>query len=211
MINKPVDASRRKFIVGAGGLLVPVLWPRIARPWGVVEITGAPAGGGGTLTYFGFTDTPVFINTSNGYTLRNENKVWTCPGTGSVPVVSLQGYCSISTGNPNVRLAIYTTGNAFVMQGSVEVVVPASEAWTGHTSFVDQAGSPIASPTLTGGTNYILCMSFDGDINYYGTTTHGADDCSYHMTEYTAGFPATLGGSSGGTTNWYAIRCGVTV
>jgi hypothetical protein len=203
--------TRREFVKHAG-VWVPAAAALIALP----ERARA------AVTYFGHNVDEATSWYFAGYSVWNHRAggnsiVWTCPGTGSQPVSSLGALVKVASA-ANLRIAIYTQGDdfgdpgtaAFLMQGSAEIAVSeTSLTWKTHTSFVDVNGDPITSPTLTGGTNYLMMATSDGgsmEIGYGATTGYtqfktGAD--------YTAGFPATDPSYSGAVQYEWCIRCGV--
>lgn len=176
------------------------------------------------VTYFGNTGTP---DTACNFNYEGSRRclfnnpavsVWTCPGTGAQSVKSLEARVYMETGTANARLSIYLAADSsFVMQGSAELLIDngvGTSEWADspcvHTTFVDQGGSPIANPQLTGGTAYILVGSGDDSgsaLKMMASSTPVSGGCLIDA-DYTGGFPATLGAGSA----WDytpAIRCGV--
>ena len=160
------------------------------------------------ITYFGnntdgTTSTSI---TDRIYWNNAELSGFTCPGSGSQSVLELGVRCSAS-GAANIRLAIYSTAGNLLMQGNAEMAAPDTAGWISHTSFVDYAGDPIISPTLTGGTNYILALTTDDEIAVRrdaGVT----GDWHWYSGDETGGFAATLH-SANDTSGLYCVRCGV--
>jgi hypothetical protein len=162
-----------------------------------------------SLTYFGFNSDENVDSAPGNLTLRNNTLVWTCPGSGAQNVGELSIRCRVNSGSGSIRLAIFNTDTSFVMQGSAAVsVTGTSLSWIGHTAFVNQVGSPIATPQLTGGTNYILAASIDNIVNHAYQSGHTNGDCIYLAEQYQTGFPVNIPGGTG-SVNWYCIRCGV--
>jgi lysophospholipase L1-like esterase len=172
----------------------------------------------GVVDYFGFTDTgslTVDQHFVTGYRVR-AGAGWagttaiTCPGSGARTVVSLQMWIRRSGGVGSVvtRLALYTTDSnpVLVLQGDASVeVTNSSYDWIGHTLFAP------SSPTLTGGTPYILAFSVTNsgatEIQYQKSTL--GSGVTYLAGDATSGFPDLFG--SGGTTisDRFAFRIGV--
>lgn len=154
-------------------------------------------------TYFG--------NNSNGddynvFGLNYYNAAgYACPDTGPQDVLALDGNAQDAGTSGNMRCAIFTAAGAFVMQWDAEYR-PSGAGWLSKSAFVDQGGSPIATPQLTGGDTYLLCLTGDGgDFN---TRYHAvASGLGKHSgAEYTGGFPANLPASSDATRS-PCIRC----
>jgi hypothetical protein len=161
------------------------------------------------VTYFG---NEVFdgASTLSSYAEFNNDatNAYICPGAGAQDVNSLEMYYKQGTGN--IRCAIYTTSRVLVMQGSAQVAVAGGvDAWVGHTAFVDAAGTPIASPQLTGGTHYLLVTTADGADVASGCTAVASGNSKYISAEYTGGFPDPIAAGSNDT-NLFSVRCGVT-
>jgi len=76
---------------------------------------------------------------------------WTCPGSGSMNLKSLQVYCrSQVAGDPRpMRVGIYTTGGAKIYGSGIHYTTD-SYQWIGPTS--------VPNIQLTGGANYILAI-----------------------------------------------------
>jgi hypothetical protein len=100
---------------------------------------------------------------------------WTCPGSGSMNLKSLQVYCkSQAAGDPRpMRVGIYTTGGAKIY-GSGTYYTTDSYQWVGPTS--------VPNIQLTGGTNYILAMLLceSGNGVYVKYASQSAAFKTYH-------------------------------
>lgn len=157
------------------------------------------------VTYFGheqLTGDNTTMDVYSKYFLAG----YTCPGSGTQNVVSLElGVAGVSAA-ANARMAIYTVAGAFVTQWETELQPGNSTHWEAVTSFVNQAGAP-HSPTLTGGASYLLVVSCDsaGKISVYYTAT---SECARNGSEYTGGYPATINNVDVSSVE-FAMRCGV--
>lgn len=156
---------------------------------------------------------PSWISNDDGVT-------WTSPGTtgDTYAVNSLGAYMKLSLAGQTVhmRCAIYLAADrSFVMQGASEITIPSdSYTWLEHTTFTEQDGDPIASPTLVGGTNYLLSCGADvywGVMGLIASPT-ATDAHTRGAADYTGGFPAALpdGTPSGAGTVPPTIACQVT-
>lgn len=166
--------------------------------------------------YFGYNNTTGLFTVQSGAALWLRNSVYswtdasfTCPGTGSRSLTELALYCKSNGGTPgHILVAIYDTSLNLIAEGSTELTVSSTTAgWVTHSAFVDPAGSP-STPSLTGGTDYVLVFTTDStDITlYYTNGTSG--DTRYALTDYTAGFPDTIATGTSFTRR-YPIRAGV--
>lgn len=154
-------------------------------------------------------ETPASLSSGWGsYLLRNDpaDYPFTCPGSGTYNVVSLQAYSLGASGN--CRMAVYSSaGTTKVGEHNAEYAM--SSASVGWFPAGTPALSP-ATPQLVGGTSYILVWTCDSNTpEPYGWTdwgaTYGASQSGY---DYTGGFPASLPSMSA-----YdyipTLRCGV--
>jgi len=167
------------------------------------------------ITYFGINVNGGGANTATRGGLTDGTIPVICPGNGAQNVHELAGFFkSGAVGTmSNVRLAIYTTAKAFVMQGAAVLNTSSlSYVWLTHTSFVDVGGNPILNPQLTGGTAYLLCVTTSTDnqtanMAYEGVFPYGM----YQSGDYTVtGFPATLNLTNPALLKDFDMRCGVT-
>lgn len=115
--------------------------------------------------YFGNNSEGTSDNASNaGYYLANNDAAhaFTCPGSGTYNVLGLDA----KVRSTHFRLAIYMDSLAFVAQGdaAISMADPGAAGWYGHTAFHNVAESDI-SPTLTGGSDYVMVILFYGDAN----------------------------------------------
>jgi hypothetical protein len=154
------------------------------------------------ITYFG-DETTTVANWDTGDSGIAFGLLRACPLSGTPTVKELGAYLKNSVGN--VRLALFNSSKAFVCQGNAEIAVGV-EGWHTHTSFTNQAGSPI-TPTIIAGDNYYIVASFDSSL----TNVHYASGGSTYYqlsSDYTGGYPATLtfDHESGNT---FTLRCGV--
>ena len=196
--------TRREFVKRAG-LWVPVVGAlTLARPAGAV------------VSYFGQESIADGSDASiDGISVYNSvaatGVTLACPGSGSQDVASLGAYVRSWTGGGSLRCAIYTAAGALVMQGNAKIDVAeyGEYGWQEHTSFVDVNGDAIASPQLTGGTDYLLALSTGGSMYVY-SISQGATNGQIKAVNYTVdGFPAALGTGWSGFSTSYSIRCGV--
>jgi len=160
------------------------------------------------MVYLGFQiETPTLYDTSAGtHAVRNASTVWKITGAGTYTVKNLQAY--LNTGV--IRLAIYTSSGAFVMQGNATQTASGTAAWYGHTAFTNQAGQAITNPQLSGETNYILIVAFSAPSHNLYYTAGSAGNSCYISDDYLSGFPASISGvSCTSLNNVYALRCGV--
>lgn len=162
-------------------------------------------------TYFGNNTDGIDDAYLSGYTnFQNPTYIpYVCPGSGlqNVDELGIRAY-SINPGN--VRCAIYDTSKNFLMQGSVEIaVVSPSATWYTHTAFVDQAGTPITTPQLTGGVTYLLVSTADGSELSAQRDIVTAGYCKYLSNDYTGGYPTSLAAGTDSSSK-ICIRCGVT-
>ncbi len=153
-------------------------------------------------TYFGYTIGEEYWNTDAYYGVYRNYAVQ-CPGSGVQNVVSLEWDVKSAGGTPgHIRCAVYDTNDLLLFEGSAEITVSSTiRGWVGHIAF-----SP-ANPTLVGGTTYRLAATADSAdvVFYYGLGSFG--DSFYGLVDYTAAFPANIGGSAGSAI--LNIRCGV--
>ena len=165
------------------------------------------------ITYFGHNVNGTNPHDPSDYgTLFNDNSniVYTCPGAGAQDVKELGARVWVNS-TDDMRLAIYDTSLNFIMQGAavIDTEPPAGDEWLSHTSFVDQGGSPIVSPQLTGGTAYIIAITAEAGkgVNIWDdTVTSGW--MKRDNADYTGGFPATLTAFAD-RTRQFCVRCGV--
>ena len=160
------------------------------------------------VAYFGFTAgwddaQPCQYTFSND----NSNIVFTCPNSGTQDVKELGAYVYANQSG-HIRLALYDTSRNLICQGSAEmdVALITSHGWQTHTEFVDADGEPV-SPTITGGTNYIIALAGDTS-NAYIWCTGVTSGWMKRDDEYTGGYPASLPWF----TTWekkFGVRCGV--
>jgi hypothetical protein len=164
-----------------------------------------------SLSYFGYNENGTDTgNTALGYGYGSASPcVMTCPGSGKQAVKELGVRLEASSGTVTFRISIYTTGNAFVTQGSAAIVTSQYPAgWVSHTSFVDQAGSP-ATPELDGGTDYRIVYS--GTKTGTSSVMRANSGTLYYLNagDYSGGYPSSLP-TADGTLGWtYCLRCGV--
>lgn len=164
------------------------------------------------MEYFGLDDSSPDGQQCGygGYTVYNSGQVWTCPGSGDYDVNELGVYMAGLTSGNYVRMAIYTTAGDFVMQWAAAIEGDGTTKWITGTSFTDQAGDPIASPQLSGGTNYRLACSFSGN-GCWQLNNGSAGDMYYVGGDYSAsGFPSSLTGGGSSGSHEACFRCGVT-
>lgn len=151
--------------------------------------------------YFGNTDTTAATSFDEwgGYTIRwrsDATAYYTCPGSGSRTLQSMELYCKSNGGTPGtIRLALFDTSLNLVAEGSATVTVSSTTVgWVGHLTAADlrpvggSSGDPI---TLTGGTNYLpaySASSSDVRIAYEVVGT----SMTYLNNNYTGGFPTTI-------------------
>jgi hypothetical protein len=154
------------------------------------------------VTYFGNNDNGATANNMFAYTWWLAAG-YVCPGSVLQNLVTLDlNISAVASGN--VRCAIYTAAGVFVAQWDTEKD-PSGAGWLAVTSFVDRSGTPI-TPQLTGGDSYLLVSTGDGTVSYYyDTVASGLVKIDY--TDYTGGFPVSLGPSD--QTREPCIRCGV--
>jgi len=167
------------------------------------------------ITYFGNDVAGDGTSGLSGYIGWNDgtNTVFTCPGTGKQNVAELAWKVYVTSGNANVRCAIYNSdGSTLLMQGSAEINVTETDTngtWKTHTSFVDSAGNAIATPQLDGGSNYILAASGDGTTLRQRRTAVTSGYSKFAIGDYTSSnFPSSVPPPSSGT-NLAVCRCGV--
>jgi len=159
------------------------------------------------MDYFGnnVDGTASASNSAIQYWNNNANIQYTCPGTGQQSVKEL-GIRMLS-GAAIIRLAVYNTSGSLLMQGASTLSF-SSDGWHNHTSFVDGSLDAIASPELTGGTNYILSAGLStGGLQIYKTSVTSGH-AKYVTGDITAGFPASLASGSDAASEW-SLRCGV--
>lgn len=132
--------------------------------------------------------------------------MFTCPGTGAQTLVELG--MKTKDANGNVRVAIYTaaTPGVLIAQGSAEIAGVA-DTWITHTSFTNLAGNPV-TPSLTGGTVYILAITGDGTVNFIYTTVTNGYAFVKTTADYTGGFPENTP-TEGNSTALPLVRAGV--
>lgn len=205
----------KRFTFAICALLLVSINLQAAGGWGAI-LSGRTTASAVT-EYFGYTTTASLTSSDDwgGYTIRNNNALnpFTCPGSGTRVVQSLEIWCRSVGGVPGVLLiAIYDTSLNLVGQGTAAVTVSSTTAgWVGHTTTLllkPAGGIAGQAVNLTGGTNYILaysCSSGDTKIPYNpnGNTMY------FQNTNNTAGFPNPLGGSETIFGEQFGARIGV--
>jgi hypothetical protein len=162
------------------------------------------------MDYFGYNVDETTFSVLSGYTGRNNNLVWTCSGSGPQRVLELGARVKVTSGSSTVRHSIYDAAGNLVMQGSAAITVTGTSLiWVTHTAFVDVSGNPIANPTLTGGTNYIMCTTGSAGTAQAAYGAGAAGNEVWKAANYTAGYPATLGTGWNSIAQKICIRCGV--
>lgn len=163
------------------------------------------------ITYFGRNVDDVDESTISGFVNYNVPAQidYVCPDTGSQIIKEMGFRCHDNGGGGNIRIAIYDTSLNLLFEGSAEIAVSggATPAWYTHTSFLDAAGDPAASPAITGGTSYILAVTADGDIHGHKAAGSSGDH-KYIATDYTGGFPDPIAAGTNSAT-LEDVRCGV--
>lgn len=189
-------------------ILIPHNWTLrdnrgFISPGVIGGIAGARRRTAATTEYWGVTDPSAFTSFDywNGYTLHNVDGVWTytCPGTGTRAVQSIELWCKSSGGTPGaVRLAVYDTGLNLIGEGnSTSSVSSTTVGWFGHVNTADlkpAGGSGGQAVNLTGGTNYVFAYSTtSSDVRIAYVASAGA---KYVAADYSTGYPSTLGAGS---------------
>ena len=163
--------------------------------------------GGGTgaaVTYYGYVGAGGTDDVLSGYEVHNAARVVTVVTGGAV--VELSGYFKTTGAAGNILLALYSADRSTkICEGSAQVSVSsASYSWVGHTT-----GGLTGTCTVSSSTNYTLSATADGtDVNLDYISGKTAGDDKYIASDYTAGYPSTLGDGSN-TTGWFKIRVGV--
>lgn len=180
-------------------------------------VMGQDATASASTEYFGYLDTASLVSLDEwgGYTVRNHatNDPFTCPGTGTRRVVSLELWCKSLGGTPGViRIAIYDTSLNLIGQGAATVTVGSTtEGWVGHVTTADlkpAGGSAGQAVNLTGGNSYVFAYSSSsGDVRIPFVLT--AANTYYQATNNTGGFPDPLGGSETNHNEKFGGRVGV--
>lgn len=173
---------------------------------------------GATTTYFGSLSTgaATSIDEWGGYTIRNNpgNLTFTCSGSGTVRVQSMEIWCKSFGGTPGtVKLAIYDTSLNLIGQGVAAVTVSSTTiGWVGHTLLADlkpSGGSAGQAVNLTGGTSYVVAISFSSSDVRIGYSAVSAQGYSQNN-QYTAStFPTPLGGTESALNELFCVRVGV--
>jgi len=166
-------AARARFIVWSNTVQTPAYF-------GHVQSDGSPPAG----YTFDFYGARTWYNNTAVTT-------YTCPGTGSRTLEKLGLYAK-TRGSPhgNVRLAVYDTSLNLICEGSAEILInSATEQWWDHVAFT-------GTPTLTGGTNYIIAASIDSSLISYAYTSVTNASKALSSTDYTGGYPDPIGAGS---------------
>ena len=164
------------------------------------------------VSYFGLCDSSGNPTQSSSDSATGPASEWnnntyltfTCPGSGTQNILELSAMVHVGSGSPNIRLAVYSSDySTLIAQGTSEVVASgASDSWQGHMT-----AASVGNATLTGGTVYILVVSFDsGNLN----TDHAHADTSYgyyNVTDFTGGYSGSL--TYVGSYKCWPCRCGV--
>lgn len=197
--------NRRAFIRSATGALLIPAFPSIVRAITPqqraailsqrppVPVVSASL----TQQYFGrnvTTGSASALTTGNRVSQNTANTTYTCPGSGSVLLESIEAYVKSNDtiNNVSLRLAIYDTSNNLVAQGSAAVTFASdTPAWRGHSNHALISGDP---KYLTGGTSYKFALTVNpGAVNIYVYYTAGTSgDYKTDSTDYTGGFPSTI-------------------
>lgn len=145
------------------------------------------------------------------FTMSNDatNAPFTSPGSSGQTwrIDSLDVFVSTTYSNNTIRCAIYLASNrSFVAQWDAYKTPTTDNAWLAGTSFVNQAGTAFSpNPTIVGGTDYLMAYSCGATAVKVGGK-NGTGQAKYEFTDFTGGFPSTLGaGSAFG--NIVSIRC----
>ena len=159
-------------------------------------------------TYFGNQTKTDAYDWGSSLAVWNAGYTCTCPGIGDQIIKELSVFAEGTS--CNIRCAIYSSdGTTKIAEGSGEVPLSTTPfAWYGHGPGLYNALSPSA-PVITGGQNYILCVSCDGTTYAYGIDAGSSGAFKYSTNDYTGGWPASLpSGGNPGNYN-FCIRCGV--
>jgi hypothetical protein len=171
---------------------------------------GVPVASGQAASYAGAN-----INSSTGNVTTNTgtdavngviawNDTFTCPGTGTRVIDSMDVYASVPSSTYAFRLALYTSAGNFVGQTAETNITDTTATWQLVTSFLNQAKAALSPLNCTGGSSYTLAIgtSSASVAVVYGTTAGG----SYNATEVcNAGFPSTLPAPTASNEN-FAVR-----
>lgn len=164
-------------------------------------------------TFFGACDAAgnptgaTSSGTGSAETDWNNTQVFTCPGSGPQTVSELSAFIKV-VGAYNFRLAIYdAAGTTLLAQGTAAVAASgAADNWQGHLTQANITPNPV---TLTGGTNYILAITSNGDIESDHWITGASGVGRFVGTDFTAGFTNGSLGSPSAATLVPPIRVGL--
>ncbi len=148
-------------------------------------------------TYFGEQTITGTLRNMYDETWIYKNITHSTPAGGTWQVVAIEAYVKQSEAGKNIRLAIYDTSKNLVCQGSAAVtVVSSTGAWEGHVGVSNISPNPC---NLSASTAYKLAAT--GDTNAYvnDVDTGSSGDMEEIGTNYTSGFPASMGSGSDST------------
>lgn len=164
-------------------------------------------------TFFGACDAAgnptgaTSTGTGSAETDWNNTTTFTCPGSGSQTVSEITAFIK-KVGAYNFRLAIFDTAQTtLIAQGTAAVAAAgAADNWQGHVG----AGNITPNPaTLTGGTNYVLAITSNGDTESDHWLTGASGTGRFVGTDFTAGFTNGSLGSPSAATLVPPVRVGL--
>jgi len=166
-------------------------------------------------TFFGLCDSSgnatgtLSTNTLTAETDFNFSSVaFLCPGSGTQVVSEITAMVHLNTAY-NIRCAIYNSSQTvLIAQGTAGVAVAgSSDSWQGHTSATLVTPNPT---NLTGGTNYVLVVSGDGDTQtLHGSTVVSGQSEFISSSFVSSGFSSNSLGSPNNSTLLIPVRVGV--
>lgn len=150
------------------------------------------------------------------YWYNDPSKIaYSCPGTGTRTVTELSAFCRTRSGTVSILLGICDdTGNLLYEGSGVASTSSGTNAWIGHTTgqFIDAGGSPV-TPTLTGGSGYLLVLALQNALLSYTRIVTGVPTNATIgiVGDVTTGIPSTVSLAPGnGNTMELCVRCRVT-